>query len=180
MARADNHEIHVRIFKHFIGARDCLSKPKTFTDVVCRNSGRGGDRSKLRAFRLEMRQQHRGNITARSDDTQPNRFLGAMNWRREFYATRDLAIGIVIEQDAKIRFACVSRYQFVRAFRVFDPEAMRCKSLDVNAFVTDELEKALDVSFLSPANIWKRIVMSAFFVIGIVAPWSIRHGNNQL
>src|SRR5687767_3462460 len=56
---------------------------------------------------------------------------------------------------------------------------MRGQSFDVDAFVTNELQKAFDVSLFGPANVRQRIIVSTLFVIRIIPTWSIRHGDDQ-
>src|SRR5689334_9329555 len=57
---------------------------------------------------------------------------------------------------------------------------MRRQSLDIDALLSDELEKALDVALLGPTHVWQRVIVAALLVLRIVTAWPIRHRNDQL
>ncbi len=54
--RTDNNQIHTRIVEHFIRTRNCVRESKSLANVVRRDPCGCRDRSKVNAFRLEVRQ----------------------------------------------------------------------------------------------------------------------------
>src|SRR6185369_16507138 len=164
---ADHHQVHVFIVKHLISARHCLRESEPPADVMSRDTRGSCDGAKLDSFGLEVWQQHRRYIPARSNHAQDNPLLRLSQWscgaQRDF--TYDLRLRIVIEYDAQIRLLNVAGNQLVCAFRFSDWKPVCCQSLDIDPFAGDEFEEALDVSFLGPTHVRQRIIVTSFFIL---------------
>src|SRR5919107_3015299 len=99
VTRPYNDEIHIRIVKHFISARNRKAESKSLTNIMRRDPRRGSNRTKLHAFGLEVWQQHRRHVTTSANHSQHDRLLRLPYRRAERNLTDDFGFRIVVEHN---------------------------------------------------------------------------------
>ena len=86
---------------------------------------------------------------------------------------------LILQHDSQIGFAAALN-QFVGVRCLFNREAVRDQRPHVELASSHQVEHGLDIALLGPANVGGRIIVPAFFVIGIVTPRAVGTGNDEL
>src|SRR5438128_814255 len=103
-----------------------------------------------------MRQEHPLRIAARTDHADANRAGFDGSWPRtdfNFYPSLKLALRVVLQNDADVRLFRFAADQLIGALALFNREAVRDESLDIDAICGDKIEESFYVPILSPAHV---------------------------
>ena len=87
----------------------------------------------------------------------------------------DRPLGVVLQDDAKVRLSRLSGDKFVGSLAIVDSKPVRDQAFDIDSAARDEVEKCFEITALGPANIAERIIVPAFLVFGIIAARSVGH-----
>ena len=182
MARRDDNQVCRAVVDHFIRTRDSCAKTVLHSDFARSHAGRRRNRLKICACRFELRQQNAFRVTTRADHSHANTVSRRSRLCSERNSPLNQSFRVIREQDADVRFINLTRYQLVSFLSSIEIETMRDQRLDIHAATGDEIEKGFDVAAFSPTYIRERVIVTALFVLRIIAarPIGFRNAERQL
>src|SRR5438067_7053748 len=182
IARRDDNQVCRAVVDHFVRARDGSAKTVLHSDFARSHAGRRRNRLKIYACRFELRQQNAFRVTTRADHSDANTLSRRRRLCRERNPALNQSFRVICEQDADVRFIDLTRDQLISFLSSIEIETMCDQRLDIHAATGYEIEKGFDVAAFGPTYIREGIIVTALFVLRIIAtrPIGFRNAKRQL